>query len=65
VGGGKGLESKRKKNTGEEVNTREARRKKTGDTAELSLLVKDMEIPLLIGYKDLGGNITLRRLWLE
>lgn len=55
---GKGLEKDGKMNVGEEITTRETRRKNSGGVPQMSVSVKDVGVPVLIGYKGLCGNIT-------
>lgn len=49
-----------KMNVWEEITTRETRRKKSGGVPQMSASVKDMGVPVLTGYKGLGGNISHR-----
>lgn len=51
MGGGKGLERTGKMNAGEEISTRETRRKKSGIAPQLSAHMKDAGVLLLIAYK--------------
>lgn len=55
---GKGLEKDGKMNVGEEITTSETRRKNSGGVPQMSVSVKDVGVPVLIGYKGLCGNIT-------
>lgn len=55
---GKGLEKDGKMNVGEEITTRETRRKNSGGVPQMSVSLKDVGVPVLIGYKGLCGNIT-------
>lgn len=45
-------------NVGEEITTRETRRKNSGGVPQMTVSVKDVGVPVLIGYKGLCGNIT-------
>lgn len=67
VGGGKGLVRDGRMNAGEEINTRETRRKKSGSTPQYTWRIWVSQCLLAIKwhtsvfnsyYKGLGGNIT-------